>query len=155
MRLNRYTTTAILLLILFQVSFPSFSQLGISFDIKKPKEYDERVLRSEKSDQKKFTLPRRFIQNTATHYNYFFNANNKLNEVLERAKEAYKDDYSKLLPFYNYSLDATAADSIQLDSITYKASTGIALHDLRNDWVDNLYILWGAAFYLQKKFDSA
>lgn len=155
MRLNRYTTTAILLLILCQVSFPAFSQLGISFDIKKPKEYDERVLRSEKSDQKKFTLPRRFIQNTATHYNYFFNANNKLNEVLERAKEAYKDDYSKLLPFYNYSLDATAADSIQLDSITYKASTGIALHDLRNDWVDNLYLLWGAAFYLQKKFDSA
>lgn len=155
MRLNRYTTTAILLLILCQVSFPAFSQLGISFDIKKPQEYEERVLRSEKSDQKKFTLPRRFIQNTATHYNYFFNANNKLNEVLERAKEANKDDYSKLLPFYNYTLDATAADSIQLDSITYKASTGIALHDLRNDWVDNLYLLWGAAFYLQKKFDSA
>lgn len=155
MRLNRNTNIAILLLILCQVSFPSFSQLGISFDIKKPKEYDERVLRSEKSDQKKFTLPRRFIQNTATHYNYFFNANNKLNEVLEKAKEANKDDYSKLLPFYNYTLDATAGDSIQLDSITYKSSTGIALHDLRNDWVDNLYLLWGAAFYLQKKFDSA
>ncbi len=137
------------------ISLDANGQLGFAFDIKKPKEYDERVLRSEKSDQGKFGLPKRFIQNTVTHFNYYFNANNKLNEVLERAKEAFKDDYSKLLPFYNYTLDATAGDSIQLDSITYKSSTGIALHDLRGDWVDNLYLLWGASFYLQKKFDSA
>lgn len=155
MRVTRYTITIALALILFQLTTPCFGQLGISFNIKKPKEYDERTLRSEKSDQKKFTLPRRFIQNTVTHYNYYYNANLKLNEVLERAKLAFTDDYSKLLPFYNYSLDVTAADSIQLDSITYKASSGIALHDLRNDWVDNLYLLWGASFYLQKKFDSA
>lgn len=155
MRAMRYIVSAVLFLILFQALIPAFGQLGISFDLKKPKEYEERVLRSERSDQKKFTLPRRFIQNTVTHYNYYFNANNKLNEVLERAKEVNKDDYSQLLPFYNYSLDVTAADSIQLDSITYKASTGIALHDLRNDWVDNLYLLWGASYYLQKKFDSA
>lgn len=155
MRVTRYTITTAFALILLHLSTPSFGQLGIMFDIKKPKEYDERVLRSEKSDQKKFTLPRRFIQNTVTHYNYYYNANLKLNEVLERAKTSFVDDYSKLLPFYNYSLDATAADSIQLDSITYKTSSGIALHDLRNDWVDNLYLLWGASFYLQKKFDSA
>ena len=145
MRLNQNTVFIAVLLILLQAHLPVAGQLGISFDIKKPKEYEERVLRSEKSDQKKFTLPRRFIQNTVTHYNYFFNANNKLNEVLERAKESFKDDYSRLLPFYNYSLDVTARDSIQLDSVTYKSSTGIALHDLRNDWTDNLYLLWGAA----------
>ena len=155
MRPNRYTVTVILFLILCQVSFPSFSQLGIPIVIKKPQEYDERVLRSEKSDSKKFSLPNRFIQNTVTHYNYYFNANNKLNEVLERAKTAFTDDYSQLIPFYNYTLDVTARDSVQLDSITYKSSTGIALHDLRNDWVDNLYLLWGAAFYLRKEFDSA
>jgi endonuclease IV/outer membrane protein assembly factor BamD (BamD/ComL family) len=155
MRPNRYTNSAFAFLIFFLTPFGLYSQLGIDLNIKKPKEYDERVLRSEKSDQKKFTLPRRFIQNTVTHYNYFFNANNKLNEVLDRAKENFRDDYSRLLPFYNYSLGTTAADSIQLDSITYKASSGIALHDLRNDWVDNLYLLWGASFYLQKKFDSA
>ncbi len=155
MRLNRYTITIAFALILLQLAIPSFGQLGISFDIKKPKEYDERVLRSEKSDQKKFTLPKRFIQNTVTHYNYYYNANVKLNEVLERAKTSFIDDYAQLLPFYNYSLDVTAGDSIQLDSITYKSSSGIALHDLRNDWVDNLYLLWGASFYLQKKFDSA
>ncbi len=155
MRLNRYTFTTVIFLTLCQVTIPAFSQMGISFDLKKPKEYDDRVLRSERSEEKKFTLPKRLIQNTVTHYNYYFNANNKLNEVLERAKMAFVDDYSKLLPFYNYTLDATARDSIQLDSITYKSSTGIALHDLRNDWIDNLYLLWGASYYLQKKFDSA
>ena len=155
MRPNRYTITATLFLIFCQFSITAFSQLGISFDIKKPKDYDDRVLRSERSDQKKFTLPRRFIQNTVTHYNYYFNANNKLNEVLEKAKTAFVDDYSQLLPFYNFTLDVTATDSIQLDSITYKSSTAIALHDLRNDWIDNMYLLWGASYYLQKKFDSA
>src|SRR5688572_9896347 len=155
MRPIRNTTSAVFLLFLAQLTIPCFAQLGISFDLKKPKEYDERVLRSERSDEKKFTLPRRFIQNTVTHYNYFFNANNKLNEVLERAKTSFTDDFSKLLPFYNYTLDVTAADSIQLDSISYKSQTGIALHDLRNDWVDNLYLLWGASYYLRKQFDSA
>lgn len=160
MRPIRNTVTAAFCLILcfpvaIGICLPANGQMGFAFDIKKPKEYDERVLRSEKSDQGKFGLPKRFLQNTVTHFNYYFNANNKLNEVLERAKEAFRDDYSKLLPFYNYTLDATAGDSIQLDSITYKASTGIALHDLRGDWVDNLYLLWGGAFYLQKKFDSA
>ncbi|MDP9230983.1 MAG: hypothetical protein M3O67_10000, partial [Bacteroidota bacterium] len=99
-------------------------------------------------------MPRRFIQNTVTHYNYFFNANNRLNEIIERAKESHQDDYSQLLPFYNYSLDETARET-QLDSVISKSMTGIVLHDLRNDWIDNLYLLWGAAYYLRKDFDSA
>src|SRR5436190_3016180 len=155
MRFSRYIITTAFILIFCQLTISSFGQLGITFDIKKPKEYDTRVLRSEKSDQKKFTLPRRFVQNTVTHYNYYFNANNKLNEIIERAKSSFTDDYSQLLPFYNYTLETTQQDSVQLDSITYKSSTGIALHDLRNDWADNLYLLWGAAYYLQKEFDSA
>jgi TolA-binding protein len=129
--------------------------MGISFQLAKPKEFDNRTLRSEKSDKGKFGFPKRFIQNTITHYNYVYNANVKMNEVLERAKTSFKDDYSKLLPFYNYSLDVTAADSVQLDSISYKSQTGLALHDLRNDWADNLYLLWGASYYLKKQFDSA
>ncbi|MFI5129840.1 MAG: hypothetical protein ACHQFX_07620 [Chitinophagales bacterium] len=142
-------------IIFCQITADCFGQLGVSFQLKKPKEFDNRTLRSEKSDKGKFGFPKRFIQNTVTHYNYFFNANNKLNEVLERAKESFRDDYSQLLPFYNYSLDVTAADTIQLDSINYKSQTGLALHDLRNDWADNLYMLWGISYYLKKQFDSA
>jgi tetratricopeptide (TPR) repeat protein len=155
MQPNRYSIIIVFFLIFCQFSISSFGQLGIPLNIKKPKEYEERVLRSERSDQKKFTLPRQIVQNTVTHYNYYFNANNKLNEILERAKTSFTDDYSQLLPFYNYTLNATQQDSVLLDSITYKSSSGIALHDLRNDWVDNLYLLWGAAFYLRQEFDSA
>ncbi|HSU29092.1 MAG TPA: tetratricopeptide repeat protein [Chitinophagaceae bacterium] len=152
MRPSQYTLTAVLFLLFCH---PVSAQLGVSLDIGKPKEYEDRVLRSEKSDQKKFTGTRRLVQNTVTHYNYYFNANNKINEVIERAKTGFREDYEKLLPFYNYTLEATQRDSLQLDSVTYKSSTGIALHDLRNDWIDNLYLLWGAAYYLQKEFDSA
>ncbi len=146
--------TTILISLCFSV-LPVQAQQGFSFDIKKPREYDDRVLGSEKSENKKFSLPRRFIQNTFTHYNYFFNANNKLNEVLEIAKQQHVDDYTELLSFYNYSLDITAQNRIQLDSIIYKSNTGIVLHDLRNDWIDNLYLLTGAAYFLRKQFDSA
>ncbi|MFI5185334.1 MAG: tetratricopeptide repeat protein [Chitinophagales bacterium] len=155
MQQNRYISIFLLVFGLCLTCGFAHAQLGFSFDIPKPKQYEERQLKSEKSDQKKFTLPRRFIQNTSTHYNYFFNANNKLNEIVDRAKQAHQDDYTQLLSFYNYDLDVTARDSVQLDSVIYKATSGIVLHDLRNDWADNLYLLWGAAHYLQKQFDSA
>ena len=88
------------------------AQLGkITIDLEKdkPKNFKTKTLRSEKTGEKKFTLPRKFIQNTVSHYNYFYNANNKINEVIERARIANKDDYTKLLPFYGYSLENTAA----------------------------------------------
>jgi hypothetical protein len=83
----------------------------ITFDLQKdkPKKFKETKLRSEKTGEKKFTVPRRFIQNTTSHYNYFFNANNKINSVIELARMANKDDYSKLIPYYSYTLDNTAA----------------------------------------------
>jgi hypothetical protein len=155
MRPNRYIVFALFLFSFSFIATSSFAQLGFSFDLKKPQQYEERTLRSEKSESKKFTVPQRFIQNTTTHYNYFFNANNKLNEVITKAKERHKDDLSGLLSFYNYDLDITQADSLELDSVIFKATTGIVLHDLRSDWADNMYLLWGAAYYLKKQFDSA
>lgn len=134
---------------------PLNAQLGFDLDIKKPPPYDNRELKAEKGGDKKFKLPRRVMQNMTTHYNYFFNANTKLNEIIDRAKASHKDDYSLLLPFYNYSLDATAGESAELDSVIFKSKTAIVLHDLRNDWIDDMYLLWGAAYYLQKDFDSA
>ena len=122
---------------------------------KKPEKFENRKLGSEKMADKKFTLVRNFFQNTYTHYNYYYNAKNKLNAVLERAKASQKDDYSKLLSYYPYTLDNTAGQKTELDSIIYKATAGILLHDLRNDWIDNMYLMMGKAFYFRKDFDSA
>ncbi|MFM7671256.1 MAG: tetratricopeptide repeat protein [Bacteroidota bacterium] len=131
------------------------AQIGFQLKLDKPKEYEERILRGEKTPDKKIRLPQRILQNTITRYNYFFNASNKLNEVIDRAKASFQDDYTKLLPFYNYSLEKTAADAVQLDSIIWKSNSGLVLHDLRNGWADDLYLLWGASYYFQQKFDSA
>ncbi len=137
------------------ISFEVAAQPTLSFDLKKPKKFEDKKLGSEKSADKKFTLPRRFVQNTVTHYNWYYNADTRLNEIVARAKASHKDDFSELLSFYNYNLDVTAADSSQLDSVLYKSNAGILIHDLRNSWIDNLYMLMGRAYYYKKELDSA
>ena len=157
--MNRRITRCFSILLLFCLMIPDvYAQLGkITFDLEKdkPAKFKTKTLKSEKTGQKKFTIPRRFIQNTVSHYNYYFNANNKINSVIERARLSNKDDYSQLLPYYSFSLNTTAAQSNELDSVIYKATAGVLLHDLRSDWVDNLYLLIGKAYYLKKDFDSA
>jgi len=132
------------------------AQPGTTIDLEKqkPEKYKEKLLKSEKTEEKKIGIVKHFMGNTVTHYNYFFNANVKFNEVIERAKESFVDDYTKFLPFYNYTLAATASDK-NIDSIIYKCNAGILLHDLRTDWVDDMYMLLGKAYLLRKDFDSA
>jgi len=122
---------------------------------KKPAQYSERMLISEKSGETGYSKPKHFFQNMFTHFNYEFNINQKVNEIIDRAKLLHKDDYTQLLSFYNYSFDDTKNDKIQIDSIMYKVAAGVLLHDLRNDWVDNVYMLMGRTFLLKHDFDSA
>lgn len=150
-------TRIILLLLISLVWLPEASaqQPLLSFDLKgKPKKYEEKKLRSEKTGDKKWTVVRRFTQNGVTKFNWHFNANEKLEAVIERAKIGFKDDYTLLLPFYNYSLQQTSQDK-ELDSVIYKANAGILLHDLRNTWIDNLYMLMGRAYYYKNILDTA
>lgn len=147
-----------LALLLCIFSMGGYAQLGkITLDLQKdkPEKFKTKVLKSEKTGDKKFTIPRRFVQNTVSHYNYYFNANNKINEVIERSRRAQNEDYTQILPYYSYSLENTSQQSTDLDSVILKSTAGILLHDLRSDWVDNLYLLIGQAYYLRKDFDSA
>jgi tetratricopeptide (TPR) repeat protein len=150
--------TILLLIAFFPFSLAVSGQVGVDYDLQsqKPARFENRTLASEKSnDGKKFKKTRHFIQNTVTHYNFYFNANNKLNEVIARAKAQYRDDYTQLLSFYNYSLEGTFAQKKELDSVIYKCTAGILIHDTRNDWIDNLYLLIGKSFFFRKTFDSA
>ena len=144
----------LLLLLGTTMAFHVHAQPGSTIDLKKPDQYENRTLGSEKTGDGKIGYGKKLYQNTVTHYNYFFNANNRLNDIIVRAKEGFKDDYTQLLPYYNYTLDATASDP-DIDSIIYKCNAGILLHDLRNDWIDDMYFLMGKAYYLRKNFDSA
>jgi outer membrane protein assembly factor BamD (BamD/ComL family) len=122
---------------------------------KKPEKFENRKLGSEKTAEKKFTVPRNFYQNTVTHYNYYYTANNRVNTVVERAKLSYKDDFSNLLAFYPYTLENTSSQKTELDSVIYTSTAGILLHDLRNDWIDNMYMLIGKAYFFRGDLDSA
>ncbi len=142
---------ASLLFMLFSIR--SYAQPNLSFEIKKPKQYESRSLPSEKTGNAKFTAPKRFYNDLVSRFNYYFNAQTKLNSIIDSAKSLYKDDYTQLLSFYNYTLDQTAMG--QIDTIIYKCTAGILLHDLRSDWVDKLYLLMGKAYLYRKDFDSA
>jgi outer membrane protein assembly factor BamD (BamD/ComL family) len=152
---NKNLVRILTILFILPTTVAVYAQQGLSFDLPKPKKFENRKLASEKSGDRKFTVPRKFMQNTTTHYNYFFNADEKIKEVVARAKADHKDDYTQLLPFYNYSFEETGRYKTELDSVIYKATAGILLHDLRTNWVDNLYLLIGNAYYLKKDFDSA
>ena len=151
----RFASVLLLLCFLMPDVHAQLDKITADLDKDKPAKYKDLRLRSEKTGEKKFTVPRRFVQNTVSHYNYFFNANKKVNSVIERARMANRDDYSKLIPYYSYTLENTAAQKTELDSVIYKATAGILIHDLRSDWVDNLYLLIGEAYYFRKDFDSA
>ncbi len=147
----------LLIFVITVIIFHSYvhGQPALSFDLKKPQKFENKKLGSEKTGDKKFSLPRRTLQNTITHYNYYYNAERKLDEIIERSKSSFKDDFSQLLPFYNYDLPTTAQFKTELDSVIYKSTAGILLHDLRNDWIDDLYMLIGRAYYLRNELDSA
>ncbi|UEG49115.1 tetratricopeptide repeat protein [Ferruginibacter lapsinanis] len=157
--LKKTLTFIILLSVLGTIFNLAYAQPAWTVDLlgkqKKPDKFENRKLGSEKMADKKFTPIRHLFQNTYTHYNYYYNANNKINTVIERAKIAQIDDYSKLLSFYPYSLDNTSTQAAELDSVILKATAGILLHDLRNDWIDNMYLLMGKAYFFRKEFDSA
>jgi tetratricopeptide (TPR) repeat protein len=156
---NRILFPLLLLFVLSTIAYDSFAQpiwtINLLDSTKRSQKYEDRKLTSEKTDETKFTIPKHILQNNLTHYNFFYNANNKINTIVEIAKAAQKDNYTKLLNYYSFSLDNTASQKTDIDSVIYKATAGILLHDLRNDWIDNMYLLLGEAYYYGKIFDSA
>ena len=144
-------------LILFCIRFSAISQPNTTIDLDrdKPKQYQDRQLASEKTGDTKFGFTKKVYQNLVTRDNYYFNARNKFNDIITKAKLFWKDDYTKLLPFYNYSVDITSRNIGDLDTIIYKCTAGILLHDLRNTWIDDIYLLMGKTYLFAKKFDSA
>jgi hypothetical protein len=115
---------------------------------------EERPLPYERLLKTKYTLGRRAYQNTMAQYNYFFNGEEELKGFIQNARNLHEDDFtSELISFYDYSLNNTAKYSI--DSIIYRANANIVLHDLRNNWIDDSYLLLAKAYFFHKNFDTA
>ena len=114
---------------------------------------EERPLPYEKLLNKKYNLGRRAYQNTVAQYNYLFYAEDELNELIQKARLKYQEDYSSLLSFYDYDLSDISKASI--DSIIYRCNANIVLHDLRSNWVDDSYLLLAKAYLFHKNYDTA
>ncbi|OSZ78953.1 hypothetical protein CAP35_12100 [Chitinophagaceae bacterium IBVUCB1] len=127
-------------------------QLAFELKIKKK----QKAYTNEKMLKKRWSVPRRIVQNTFTHYNYYFNADRKMDEAIANMLRTKKDNYDSLLALFPFNPDKDSAMlSADMDSIIYKASIGIQLHDPRTKWGDDLYLLLGQAYYYKGNYKEA
>lgn len=112
---------------------------------------------SNKSMLKKRWSPiRRLTQNSFTHYNYYFNADRKMDEALQNMQRSRKENYDSLIGLYPF--DPNRDSSLMLadmDSIVQKVSIGIQIHDPRVKWSNDLYLLLGQAYYYKGSYEYA
>ena len=146
-RVKRIVTSVICFVFFFYLN--GSGQEGIDYNLKKPDKYENRTLGYEKTTETKWTVPRAFLQNTITQYNFYFNANNKLNEVLARAKAQFKEDYTQLLPFYNYTLETTSKDKRNLDSVIDKINSAILCMIYETAGMTICTCLWAGPIFIK------
>ncbi|HTN37796.1 MAG TPA: tetratricopeptide repeat protein, partial [Arachidicoccus sp.] len=154
--MSRWCKLIIYCMLLIASGLTADAQPGTTVNLKneKPADFARKRLRAEKTSYGPLGKIQELMQNTFTHFNYLYNANKRMTEVVTEATVNNNEDYSTLLPFYPYDENALAKNAF-LDSVIEHATAGLLLHDLRNKYVDELYFLLGKAYYYQQKFDTA
>ncbi len=122
----------------------------------------------------------RFYHNLSSNYNIYFNGKEAYITGLERIKNSYRDDYSSILPVFEYSDENAARSGVgDMDRAIQKASKLISLHSMTakpemddnkpmsesekefyerreyNNWVDDSYLLMGKAQLIKHEYDDA
>lgn len=127
-------------------------QLAFELKIKKK----QKAYTNESMLKRRWGIPRQIVQNTFTHYNYYFNADRKMDEAVANMLRTKKDNYDSLLALFPFNPDRDSALlSSDMDSIIYKASMGIQIHDPRTKWGDDLYLLLGQAYFYKGNYKEA
>lgn len=127
-------------------------QLALEVKIQKKRE----AWSNEQMLKKKWSLPRQLIQNTFTRYNYYFNADRKMDEALDNMQRFRRENYDSLLALYPFDPDRDSAVlAPDMDSIIQNTSLGIQIHDPRTKWGDDLYLLLGQAYYYKADYENA
>jgi len=122
----------------------------------------------------------RLYHNVTSNYNIYFNANEAFLNGVKRIEDAHEDDYSMLIPVFEYSDEnALRAGTGDMDRAIQKASKLISLHSMTakpetnnnaprsereqefydrkeyNNWVDDSYLLMGKAQLHKNELDDA
>ncbi|HVI45651.1 MAG TPA: tetratricopeptide repeat protein [Chitinophaga sp.] len=125
------------------------------FKPREPKVQDRRPPSEVMLEKKRWTIVRKFFQNMATRFNYYFHARVKLDRVVKTASRSGQDNYNVLLPFYPASLQNQGYSKAELDSVIEKTNMAIQLHDPRGKWIDDCFLLMGRAYFYEGDFENA
>lgn len=129
-------------------------KLNLNMELKIKKKQD--AYTNEKMRKKSWSLPRKVIQNTFTRYNYYFNADKKMDEAIDNMLRSNTDNYDSLLSLFPFDPDRDSAKLMSdMDTIIRKASVGIQIHDPRAKWQDDLYLLVGQAYFYKADYQNA
>ena len=100
-------------------------------------------------------------------YNVYFYARESLKEGIQALEDAYKDDYTEMLPVFKYGTKETCkAIFPQMDRAIKKSSEGIQRHAIKDKkskveiantgrWVDDCWNTIGKAHFYKREFFSA
>lgn len=128
------------------------AQLALELKIKKKRE----AYNNEQMLKKRWGFPRSVFQNTFTRYNYYFNADQKMDEALDNMQRFRRENYDSMLALFPFNPDRDSTVlAPDMDSIIQKASLGIQIHDPRTKWGDDLYLLLGQAYYYKGDYKNA
>ncbi len=99
---------------------------------------------------------RRAMQNSFTHYNYYYNANRKMDEALLNMQRSRKENYDSVIGLYPFDPNRDSSlMSSDMDTIVHKVSVAIQIHDPRVKWANDLYMLLGQAYYYRGRYENA
>jgi tetratricopeptide (TPR) repeat protein len=117
---------------------------------------------------KKNSAPGRAYHGTTTHYNFYFNARERMKAAAATLYEGQQDQYDRILPIFKYG-DVNQAKGVfpDLDEAIKKVSIAITRHSMdvrskkdsrvaeRNKWIDDCYLLIGQCQFYKHEYWTA
>lgn len=111
---------------------------------------------------KRNTITRRAYHNLTSHYNVFWNGQYSLMEGDKLIKKNAKDDYSRVLPVFNYGSKSEAMTlNSQMDRALQKTSICVQKHSMkfngkeRVKWIDDAYLVMAKAHFYKQDYIPA
>lgn len=100
-------------------------------------------------------LPTQAYHDITSHYNAYFNANEKLKGALQSVQANHKDKFDSVIAVYYYSDPADFASyNSDLEDVIKRSTQAIQLHNIAN-WSDDHMLLIGRANYYKGDYDKA
>lgn len=111
---------------------------------------------------KKNTFTRRAYHNLTSHYNVYWNGMDQLRQGVREYQSTIVDNYSLILPVYNYGDKANNGQLSQYADIAItKASKAVQKHSMFFNqkeyvkWIDDAYLLIGKSYYYKQDWGMA